>query len=106
MRNPDSTTIAPDVLHSIARLTALKVPGVHATVQRHGAGEGVQIKVIDRVVDVDLYLVLDKDLNLRQVSREVQTAVARAIEEMVGMQAGLINVHIEDIYFPPTDSKD
>jgi uncharacterized alkaline shock family protein YloU len=106
MRNPDSTTIAPDVLHSIARLTALKIPGVHATSQRRGAPEGVQVRVTDGVVDVDLYLVLDKDLNLRQVSRDVQSAVARAIEEMIGMQAGTINVHIEDIYYPPIDGKD
>ena len=103
MRNPNSTTIAPDVLHSIARLSALKVPGVHATVPRRGAGEGVQIKVTDHVVDVDLYLAMSKDLNLRQVSREVQTTVARAIEEMVGMQAGVINIHIEDIHYPTAD---
>jgi uncharacterized alkaline shock family protein YloU len=103
MRNPDSTTIAPDVLHSIARLSALKVPGVHAANPRRGAPEGVQVKVTDSVVDVDIYLVLDKDRNLRQVSREVQVAVARAIEEMVGMQAGIINIHIEDIHYPPAD---
>jgi uncharacterized alkaline shock family protein YloU len=103
MRNPDSTTIAPDVLHSIARLTALKIPGVHATSPRRGAAEGVQVKVTDSTVDVDIYLILEKDLNLRQVSRDVQIAVARAIEEMVGMQAGVINIHIEDIHYPPTD---
>ncbi len=105
MRNPDSTTIAPDVLHSIARLTALKVPGVHATNARRGAPEGVQIKVTDNLVDVDIYLILEKDVNLRQVSREVQTAISRSIEEMVGMQAGTINIHIEDIYFPPADGQ-
>lgn len=105
MRNPDSTTIAPDVLHSIARLTALKVPGVQDTSARRGAPEGVQIQVADGIVDVDIFLILDKDLNLRQVSREVQIAIARAIEEMVGMHAGTINIHIEDIYYPPLDGK-
>jgi uncharacterized alkaline shock family protein YloU len=44
--------------------------------------------------------VLDKDVNLRQVSREVQTSVSRAISEMVGMIAGRININIEDIYYP------
>lgn len=106
MRNPDTTTIAPDVLHSIARLTALKVPGVHAASPRRGAPDGVQVRVSDGIVDVDMYLILEKDINLRQVSREVQSAVARAIEEMVGMLAGSINIHIEDIHFPPIDGKD
>lgn len=103
MRNPDSTTIAPDVLHSIARLTALQVPGVHDTaVRRMGraSDEGVQVAVQDGIVDVDLHLVMDADVNLRQVSREVQAAVSRAISEMVGMVAGRINIHIEDIHYP------
>jgi uncharacterized alkaline shock family protein YloU len=106
MRNPDSTTISPDVLHSITKLTALKIPGVHTTSPRRGAPDGVHIHVNDLSVDVDIYLVLDKDVNLRQVSREVQIEVARAVEEMVGMQAGTINIHIEDIYYPPIDGKD
>jgi uncharacterized alkaline shock family protein YloU len=103
MRNPDTTTIAPDVLHSIARLTALKVPGVHATSQRRlgrGSDEGVQVHVEDGIVDVDLFLIMDSDVNLRQVSHNVQAAVARAISEMLGMMAGQVNIHIEDIYYP------
>jgi uncharacterized alkaline shock family protein YloU len=36
---------------------------------------------------------------VRQVSRNVQKSVARAISDMVGMEAGKINIHIEDIDF-------
>ncbi|MEX2160297.1 MAG: Asp23/Gls24 family envelope stress response protein [Anaerolineales bacterium] len=105
MRNPDSTTVSPEVLREIARLTALKVPGVHAaSPRRHGIGagadEGVRVQIEDGLVDVDLYLVMDAAVNLRQVSREVQAAVARAISEMLGMIAGRINIHIDDVYFP------
>ncbi|MCW5876081.1 MAG: Asp23/Gls24 family envelope stress response protein [Anaerolineales bacterium] len=105
MRNADSTTVAPDVLQSIARLTALQVPGVYALVA-HGVGrrsdQGVRVKIDGLLVEMDLYLVLDKDVNLRQVSREVQAAVTRAIAEMVGMRPGRINIHIEDIHYPET----
>lgn len=103
MRNPHTTTIAPGVLHSIARLSALSVAGVHATSPRRmgrGSDEGVHISTADGIVDVDLYLILDKDVNLRQVSREVQDAVARSISEMVGMLPGRVNIHIEDIHYP------
>ncbi|HEY4717419.1 MAG TPA: Asp23/Gls24 family envelope stress response protein [Anaerolineales bacterium] len=104
MRNPDTTIVSPEVLHSIARLTALQVAGVHDTSpRRHGRGAegGVQLQLHDGIVDLDLYLVLDHDVNLRQVSREVQSAVARAISEMLGMIAGRINIHIDDIFYPP-----
>lgn len=103
------TTIAPEVLLTIARLTTLSVPevsrmsavpgGVNRLFQR-GASEGVCIDVNDDIVSVDLYLVLKNDVNMREVSRTVQQKVCRAISEMVGMQVGRVNVHIEDIDYP------
>ena len=47
----------------------------------------------------DLYVILDCNINVREVSRNIQTEVARAISEMVGMEVGQVNVHIEDIHF-------
>ena len=38
-------------------------------------------------------------MNVRDISREVQTRVSRAITEMVGMEVGGVNVHIIDIDF-------
>jgi uncharacterized alkaline shock family protein YloU len=48
---------------------------------------------------VDLFLILKESVNIREVSRNVQQNVARSIQEMVGMEAGEINVHVEDIDF-------
>ncbi len=100
------TTVAPEVLLTIARLTTLNVPGVSrmstlpASVNRlfqRGVGEGVAIEIKEDVVTIDLHIILKQDLNIRDVSREVQYEVCRAISEMVGMQVGRINIHIEDI---------
>ncbi len=101
-----TTTIAPGVLVTIARLTALGVPGVAAMAHvagganrlfRRGSGEGVRIEVSDHSVEVDLYLILAQGMNVRDVSRHVQSEVARAIELMVGMQVSRVDVHIEDV---------
>lgn len=106
MRSPGKTTVAPDVLLTIARLTALQVDGIHSmgSAPRRSRDskteDGVVSHVIDDAVDLDIYLVMDKDVNVRLVSRDVQARVAQAIEESLGMHAGRINVHIEDIYFP------
>ena len=106
---PGTTTVSPEVLVAIARLEALKVPGVYALAPvpggvnrlfRRGADEGVQIEIADGVVDADLYVVLESNVNVRRVSREIQKAVARAISEMVGMTVGHVNIHIEDIHYP------
>jgi uncharacterized alkaline shock family protein YloU len=109
-RPPGKTTIAPDVLLSIARLTTLSVPGVshmsaHTHVsdlfQRGQRSGGVHILIQDDKVYIDLYVILDKDTNIRQVSRKIQNEVHRAITEMVGMEIGQINVQIEDINYTP-----
>jgi uncharacterized alkaline shock family protein YloU len=104
--NQGKTTVAPDVLITIARLSALGVPGVSRMAQvtggvnrlfKRGFHDGVRIEVEDNVVVVDLYLILKKDVNIREVSRNVQAQVARAIQEMVGMEIGSIVVHVEDM---------
>jgi len=105
-RAPGTTSIAPGVLITIARLTALSVPGVVGMAPvpggvnrllRRGAAEGVRLEVEDDAASLDLHLVLALDSNVREVSRQVQSDVARAIEEMVGMNVKRIDVHIEDI---------
>ena len=106
---PGKTTIAPEVLLTIARLSALgqrgvartsPVPGGVNRLLKRGLDDGVRIELKDQGVLVDLYLVIEHDHNVRDVSRTVQAAVARAIEEMVGMDVLAVNVHIEDIAYP------
>jgi uncharacterized alkaline shock family protein YloU len=108
------TTIAHDVLLTIARLSALQTPGVARTsplpggadrLFKRGIENGVRIEVRDQSVLVDLYLVLAPGYNLREVSRAVQAAVRRAIEEMVGMDALAVNVHVEDISDPEREAQ-
>ena len=94
------------MLLTIARLEALRVEGVAGMspvpggvnrLFRRGASDGVRIEVRDNSVSADLYLIVRPDVNLREISRSVQTCVARAIEEMVGMDVAAVNIHIEDV---------
>jgi len=100
------TTIAPDVLVSIARLTTLNVEGVSRMAEqpssvnrflKRGVGGGVQLEIKDDSVYANLSVILKNDVNIREVSHRIQQQVSRAISEMVGMQVGRVNVHINDI---------
>lgn len=111
-RPPGKTTVSPDVLISIAKLSALSVSGVSQMAPisggvnrllRKGANEGVRINIEEDTVFADLYLILKNDVNIREVSRNVQQQVARAIQEMVGMEVGQIDIHIEDIDYKESD---
>ena len=104
--NPGKTTVAPDVLVTITRLSALSVPGVSRMANvtggvnrlfKRGIHNGVRLEVRDNTIFANLYLILKSDVNIREVSRNVQEQVARALQEMVGMDIGEIEIHIEDI---------
>lgn len=108
---PGKTTISIDVILTITQLTTLDVPGVNRMSQvpsrrfrsmllHRQEKDGLHVEVVDDVVYTEIYVVLDSDVNIREVGRNIQSAVARAITEMIGMQVGVINVHVEDIVYP------
>lgn len=106
------TTIDPGVLVKIARLTALSVPGVSRmatgmhtvnNLLKKNYSQGVRIEVENNTVYADLYMVLKKDTDLFKTSQLIQKKVSRAITDMVGMDVGQINIHIEDIDYSDSE---
>jgi len=102
------TTIAPEVLVSIAQLATLSVEGVCRltpgprdvnTLFKKGVTEGINIFVENNVVFADIYVVLKHDVVVRDVAKNIQNQVSRSIAEMVGLEIGHVNVHVEDIDF-------
>ena len=113
-RPPGKTTIAPEVLATIIRLTALQVVCVILLVQipisvntlfSGYRVDGVEITVeeVGRVF-ADLHLILTDKAIIRETSKKVQDEVSEAISKMVGMDVGTINVHIEDIDYQNNQS--
>ena len=72
-RPPGKTTIAPEVLVTIARLTALSVPGVShlastpSEVERffnRSSSEGIKITIENELVYADIYVIVQADFNV------------------------------------------
>jgi uncharacterized alkaline shock family protein YloU len=112
--NHGKITVAPDVLVIIARMAALSVPGVSRMAQvsggvnrlfKRGIHDGVRIEVEDNTIVAGLYLILKPDVNIREVSRNVQQQVTRALQEMVGMDVADLEVHIEDIDYEEIEAQ-
>jgi uncharacterized alkaline shock family protein YloU len=106
---PGTVTIAPEVLVTIARLTTQDVSGVYEMsadwtrevnrfLGNERVGDGVQVQVEGSQVVVDLYIIVEHDVNMLQLGRKIQAEVTRAIEEMVGMEVRAVNIHIEDVH--------
>lgn len=98
--------ITKHVLASIIELAALDVDGVARLapvsspwprVFRAEPQRGIAVNARGKVLAVDLYLILRPGVNMPQVGRAVQESVAKAIEEILNMEPGEINVFIQDI---------
>ena len=110
-----TVTIAPQVLLTIARLTTLSIPGVVSMshsftgnvgrlLRRHSLGEGMRMRVEDDVVYLDLLIIVEPNVNLLELGRQIQRETARAMYHMLGMHVGEVNVHIEDVLALPAES--
>ncbi|MCX6054460.1 MAG: Asp23/Gls24 family envelope stress response protein [Chloroflexi bacterium] len=102
------TTISPEVLVSIVLLATTSVEGVSRLTAgprdvnnlfKKSMSEGVEITVDGNIVDTDIYVVLKRDVIVRDVCKQIQNQVSRSISEMVGMEVGRVNIHVEDIDF-------
>ncbi len=112
------TTIADDVVASIAGVAAREVEGVASvgkgSVRRMlaerlaGAEEkarGVEVEVgkIEAVVDLSLNVVYG--FNIPKIIVEVRKKVASRLSDLAGLDAKEINVHIVGIEFPEKAEK-
>ena len=107
-------TIAPQVLLTIARLTTLSTPGVASMshtlagnvgrmLRRQRLSEGIRMRVEDDIVYLDLHIIVEPNVNLLELGRQIQHDTSRAINDMLGMHVGEVNIHVEDVVGPPPE---
>jgi uncharacterized alkaline shock family protein YloU len=105
--NFGNVTVAPEVLVSLVRQTALATPGVAhlAATFPNGvrrlfsgkAAEGIEIEIEDHSVSVNLYIVAEPDAQMLVLGQVLQREISRAIQDVVGMPVTEVNIHIEDV---------
>lgn len=109
---PGMVTVEPEVLETIARFSALSVPGVVQLVEKDVdrilglQGKSVGVQVGEGKVTVDLSIIAGPDISLLRLGRSVQYEVTRAIQNMIGMPVAAVNVHIEDVVYPKSEERD
>jgi uncharacterized alkaline shock family protein YloU len=101
--------VAPEVLTTIVRFATLGVDGVSrlcpapadagSFFRRTGRHDGIVLDYADGKVAFDIYVLMKPNVNILATSRALQTAVAEAIDTMVGIPVRAVNVHVEDVLF-------
>ncbi|MBU4212979.1 MAG: Asp23/Gls24 family envelope stress response protein [Verrucomicrobia bacterium] len=99
------------VIAAIARLAALKVPGVvemsgsfaeglASMVGKASFDRGIKVDMEDQKVNVDLHIVIAFGVRIPQVAWRIQNDVRNAVEDMTGKKIGLINVIVQGVRPP------
>lgn len=91
-------SISADVLSRYAADAARGVAGVRGLVDRAlPYRRGVKLETEDGRVNVELRLAVDWDASIPRVGREVQQSVREYLKRMADVDAGQINVVVDEV---------
>jgi uncharacterized alkaline shock family protein YloU len=101
--------VAPEVLATIAYFAVLRVDGVARmaaipshiahTLRRATRQNGIVLDVVDNRVRLNIYVIMEPQVNVLEASREIQSAVTESIDTLVGIPVDAVNVHVEDVVY-------
>ena len=105
-----NVSFANDVLAIIAGLAASEIEGVAGMsggivggiaemLGRKNLAKGIKIGVNDKLISVDINMVVTYGFKLHEVSRKVQANVVKAIETMTGLTVEKVNVNVLGVQF-------
>lgn len=107
---PGSVRVANEVIAHIASLTALQVQGVAGMYQAgtdrtdrrlrpQNAHRGVRVETIDGALHIDIFIVVEQGSHVPTVAATVQQDVIDAVDKMLGLELGEVNVFVGDVSF-------
>ena len=109
--------ISDEVVSVIAGLAATEVPGVAGMsaglvggiadmLGRKNLAKGVKVEVGEKEALVNLYIIAEFGVNIRDVATNIQEKVRESIETMTGLKVVEVNVHVQGVELESDDDKD
>jgi uncharacterized alkaline shock family protein YloU len=101
--------VAPRAIASLASEAVLRcygVVGMAASTVRDGIAEvlqvenchrGVQVRVENSQVLIDLYVVIEYGIRISEVAQNVMDSVKFSIEKALGMPVAEVNIHVQGV---------
>ena len=79
------------------------IPGDLAElIGRKNAARGIRVSAVDKNVSVDAYITVRFGYSVTKVSRDVQEAISKSVQDMTGISVSAVNVNVTGIAFDKT----
>lgn len=113
-----SVQIHNNVIATIARLAAIKVPGVFemsggivddlaGMIRNKKAGDrGIRVEFDESGVVIQLHVVLEYGIRIPHVAWQLQTEVRQAVEQMTGKHVKAVQVIVQGVKLPEADKSE
>lgn len=106
-----SVQIHNNVIAAIARLAAVKVPGVAdmssgivddiaGIIRKKSNDRGIRVTFEDSGVVIELHVVLEYGVRIPNVAWQLQTEVRQAVEQMTGKHVKSVQVVVQGVKMP------
>jgi uncharacterized alkaline shock family protein YloU len=71
--------------------------GLADVLQRQSYRRGVQVRVVDQRIIIDLYVVLEYGVRISEVAHNIMENVKFRVEKALGAPIGEVNVHVQGL---------
>ncbi len=106
-----SVQIHNNVIATIARLAAVKVPGVSemsgglvddlaGIIRKKSSDRGIRVEFEDSGVVIEIHVILDYGVRIPNVAWQLQTEVRQAVEQMTGKHVKSVQVVVQGVKLP------
>jgi uncharacterized alkaline shock family protein YloU len=93
-----STTIADGVVGKIVVRIATQADGVHSLDEN-----GIKVELADEVAWITIPVVVEFGHAIKALGEKIRVAVIEAVEQYLGLDVEVVDVHVTDIHFPEAD---
>ncbi len=71
--------------------------GLAMLLKKENMDKGIKVKVVDGVVDIALYVIVEYGVNISTVGDIIKSNVKYEIEDVTGLKVGSVTVNVESI---------
>lgn len=117
MADVGNIKIAPEVISTIAAIAATEVTGVAELtggvvegisniLGKKQVSKGIKVELNEEGCTVEINIVVEYGVSIRQVALTVQESVVDAVTNMSGLGVNAVNVYVQGIKMPKLESEE